>query len=161
MHSIDWWVCYCRHVPFPIQATELWLILKYMIYRSHPDPGSTILRTSYKSYYKTFVLVFMHIFWTIQFDPLTGFNKEVSQFMARMKHTVVKEMQEWGVTCEEGKTPMVFTVLNSLYQLMEASGSTWNVYIKWLLNLERSLITNQKIVSNTMWITCNGMMITW
>ena len=79
-----------------------------MIYRSCPAPGSTIERTFSRNYYKTLISTFMHIFLTETFDSPADFKKKVSQLMAGMKRTVAEEMQERGVTCEEGKSPMGF-----------------------------------------------------
>ena len=64
----------------------------------------------------------MNIFQTARFDSPPDFRKEVARLMVGMKHTVKKEMQEQGVTCEEGNSPMVFPVFKHLCQLMSASG---------------------------------------
>ena len=70
----------------------------------------------------------MHIFRTVKFDSPTYFKNKVSQFMAGIKCTVAKEMQEQGVTYEEGGSLMVFPVFKRLCQLMSASGSADHVY---------------------------------
>ena len=62
----------------------------------------------------------MHIFQTEKFDTPTLFKNNISQFMAGMKHTVAKEMQERGMTCEEGKYPMCFPVFKRRFQSMIA-----------------------------------------
>ena len=72
----------------------------------------------------------MRIFSTVQFEPPPGFKKKIAQFMAGIKRTVAKQMQEWGVTCEEGKYPMGLPVFNRLYQLMAETVSTQNLYAK-------------------------------
>ena len=89
-----------------------------MIYRSCPAPGSTISRTYSKSYYETLRSDFIHIFWNLQFDPPTSFKNKFSQLMAVMKLTAAKEMKDWGMTFEEGKSPMGFLIFKRLCQLM-------------------------------------------
>ena len=111
-----------------------------MIYRSRPAPGSTIARTYSMSYYETFILAFMHIFWTEQFDSPAALKKKVAQFMAEMKRNVAKEIQERGVTCEEVGSPIGFPVFKRLCQLMAASGSAEHVYTRCWLNLKLGLI---------------------
>ena len=111
-----------------------------MIYRSHPAPGSTIARTYSKSYYETLRSDFKHIFQTAQFDSPPAFKKKDARFMAGMKHTVAKEIQERGMTCEHRKSPMGFPVFNRLFQLMEASGSAEHMYAWCWLTLEWILI---------------------
>ena len=103
----------------------------------------------------------MHIFWTARFYPPPYFKKKVSQFMAGMKRTVAKEMQERGVTCEEGKYPMGFLSSSAFYywwqhqaqqsMCMQDDGSL--LISAWL--------REYKIVSTPMWITCDGVMIPW
>ena len=112
-----------------------------MIYRSRSAPVSTVVWNYSKSYYKTLGSDFMHIFRTAQFDPLTAFRQKVAQFMAGMKLTVTKDMQERGVTCEYGKYPMVFSVFKRLFQLISASGSAEHFCERFWLTLEWSLIS--------------------
>ena len=50
-------------------------------------------------------------------------------------------MQEWGVTCEERKSPTFLAVFECLCLLMSELGSTEHGYEKWWFNLEWSLIS--------------------
>ena len=120
-----------------------------MIYRSRPAPGSTIARKFSKSYHKTLISAFMHIFRTTQFDSPPAFNKKVAQFMVGTKHTVVKEMQERGVTCKEGKYRMGFPIFKRLCKLMAAPGSAENLYARFWLTLEWSLISRAENCVNS------------
>ena len=122
--------------PFHCKKLTFDFFLKYMIYRSRPAPGSTIARKFSKSYHKTLISAFMHIFRTTQFDSPPAFNKKVAQFMVGTKHTVVKEMQERGVTCKEGKYRMGFPIFKRLCKLMAAPGSAENLYARFWLTLE-------------------------
>ena len=70
----------------------------------------------------------MHIFWTEKVYPPTLLNNKFAQFMSGMKRTVTKEIQERGMTCEEGKYPMRFPVFKRRCQLMTAPVSTEHVY---------------------------------
>ena len=78
--------------------------------------------------------------------------------MAGMKSTVAKDMQERGVTCEEGKSPIGFTVLKRLGQLMAASGSAEHVYAKFWLNLEWSMIIKTRQLCQ---LPCESTAMAW
>ena len=75
-------------------------------------------------------LAFIHIFQTGQFDSLPDMKNNVAKLTAGMKRTVTKVIQEWSVTCEEGKSPIGFPVFKRIYQLMTASVSAEHVYAK-------------------------------
>ena len=83
----------------------------------------------------------MHIFQNAQFYSPPYIKKKVAQFMAGMKRTAAKEMQEPGVTCEEGKYPMDFPVFKRFPQLMEELVSAEHVYAMLCLTLELILIS--------------------
>ena len=67
-------------------------------------------------------------------------KNNVAKLTAGMKRTVTKVIQEWSVTCEEGKSPIAFPIFKRLCQSMAASGSAEHVYAKFWLNLEWSMI---------------------
>ena len=72
----------------------------------------------------------MHIFQTEKFDTPTLLKNKFPQFMAGMKHTVAKEMQERGMTYEEEKFPMGFPVFKRPCQLMSVSGLEEHMYAR-------------------------------
>ena len=69
--------------------------------------------------------------------------------MAGMKITVVKEIQDRGVTWEEGKSPIAFPIFKRLCQSMAASGSSEHVYAKYRLNLEWIMIAKSENCVNS------------
>ena len=149
------------HPTFPMRSTNLLFFSNHIIYKSRPVPGSTIAWTYSKSYYETLMSEFTHIFWTAQFDYPTDFKK-----------IWINSWQGWNVLSRSRCKIRAWLVkrVNLLWVFLYSSAfanwwqhqSQWSMCMQgdgWLFSV--SWLQEQTIVSTTMWITCDDVILPW
>ena len=92
------------------------------------------------SFYQSLRSALMHLFRTASIDPPLELNKELKKFMAGLRRTVAKDIQDQGISCEQGKSAMGFSVYKRLCEILVASPNPEDVFTRAWLTLEWSLM---------------------
>ena len=97
-------------------------------------------RSYSNSYYQGLRSALMHIFRTASYEPPQELFKETKKFMAGLRRTVASDIQELGISCEQGKSPMTFALYRRLCQKLVSSPKAEDIFTRAWITLEWSLM---------------------
>ena len=133
--------------PFNLQALTFDVVTTYMLGRHKINRDGTVGTLSTSSF-EAIRSAYAHLLRIAGEKPHESLNR-MRQFMGGMKRTVAKDIQDEGMSCEPGKSPMSFPVYKRLCLILSRSKHPECIFARCWLTLEWNLISRAESCART------------